>query len=96
MEAEQIRRIGQEGVVTTAADILAAYKALVHSLAPYFFLPVINSLLFSLSTYSKADQVAKPEIKEAIDFFGRTIAIKPLTAEELGKYFLYAFRLIID
>lgn len=97
MEAERLRRVDNtEGAVTTASDILAAYKLFVFSISPLSRATPIGTLancamdlLLTVTPVNrKPDGQPKAETKEAIDFFGRAIAIRPLTAEELGTYSL--------
>lgn len=81
MEAEKLRRTDSDGTATTAKDILAAYKLC----APHS--PSRSTGTDSSRHPRKPDPVSKTELKDAIDFFGRAIAVKPQTAEEAGASF---------
>lgn len=80
MTVEKDRRIHGDGTSHTARDIINAYQLLVE-----FSSLAIPLLMIWIA--SKPKNGGQVEVKDAVDFFGRTIVAKPKTAEEEGELF---------
>lgn len=95
--SELLRRAGEsDGSSKDASKILSAYKTCVKvSLATH--LAAVLTRCGALS-HSKQSAVVAPEVKQAVDFFGRAIVAKALTAsQEAGKlHFLFSSLPVLD